>query len=74
MAVCSFCGREIPPGTGKMYVTKTGRVYHFCSRKCEKNMLKLKRVPRETAWTEAARLEKEKALRAREKHAVEKTE
>ncbi len=68
MAVCSFCGREIPPGTGKMYVAKTGRVFHFCSRKCEKNMLKLGRVARETRWTVAARIEKEKALKAQARH------
>ena len=39
------------PGTGKMFVTKEGRVYDFCSSKCEKNMLKLNRKPRTTRWT-----------------------
>jgi len=68
MVQCSFCGREIPRGTGKMYVTKTGRIYYFCSRRCEKNLLKLGRVPRETRWTVAGREEKEKALRAQARH------
>ena len=49
--VCSFCGGEIEPGTGKMYVKKDATVYYFCSNKCQKNMIKLKRVPRRTRWT-----------------------
>ncbi len=49
--VCSFCGYEIEPGTGKMYVRRDGRVFYFCSGKCEKNMLKLKRKARKLKWT-----------------------
>ena len=56
--VCAFCGREIEPGTGKIYVTRDGHVYYFCSSKCQKNMLKLGRVPRRVRWTEAYRKEK----------------
>ncbi|MCS7121462.1 MAG: 50S ribosomal protein L24e [Archaeoglobaceae archaeon] len=48
---CSFCGYEIEPGTGKMLVMRDGRILYFCSRKCEKNMLKLKRNPRKLKWT-----------------------
>ncbi len=47
---CSFCGREIRPGTGKMYVRNDGRVFYFCSSKCEKNMIKLGRIPRKVKW------------------------
>ena len=46
MRTCSFCGKEIEEGTGKMYVKKDGSIYFFCSSKCEKNMIKLGRVPR----------------------------
>uniref|UniRef100_A0A7C3RG71 Large ribosomal subunit protein eL24 n=1 Tax=Archaeoglobus fulgidus TaxID=2234 RepID=A0A7C3RG71_ARCFL len=53
--VCSFCGYEIEPGTGKMYVRRDGRVLYFCSGKCEKNMLKLKRKPRKLKWTKYSR-------------------
>jgi large subunit ribosomal protein L24e len=60
--VCSFCGREIEPGTGKMYVLKNGTVLYFCSSKCQKNMIKLHRVPRRVRWTEAYRKEKEVRL------------
>ncbi len=49
--VCSFCGEEIEPGTGKMFVKRDGKVLYFCSRKCEKNMLELGRNPRKLKWT-----------------------
>ncbi|MBN1502974.1 50S ribosomal protein L24e [Candidatus Woesearchaeota archaeon] len=51
MARCSFCGEQIEPGTGKMFVKKDAKIFYFCSRKCEKNLLKLKRKPRTTRWT-----------------------
>ena len=51
MPVCSFCGEDIKKGTGKLFVYKTGKQLWFCSNKCEKNMLKLKRKPRTTKWT-----------------------
>lgn len=34
-----------------MYVRRDGRIFYFCSGKCEKNMLKLKRNPRKLKWT-----------------------
>lgn len=48
---CSFCGNDIEPGTGKMYVKKDGTRYLFCSGKCQKNMVNLKRVNRNVRWT-----------------------
>jgi len=51
MAKCSFCGESIEKGTGKIYVKKDGKVLHFCSNKCEKNMLKLKRKAANLKWT-----------------------
>lgn len=48
---CSFCGTKIEPGTGKIYVKKEGNVFHFCTGKCKKNMIDLKRKDRETRWT-----------------------
>ncbi len=58
MVKSSFSGKEIPPGTGVMYVKKDGKVLYFLNRKEEKNMLKLGRKPRTTAWTEEYRKEK----------------
>ena len=52
--LCSYCGEEIEPGTGKMFVRKDGTVFFFCSSKCQKNLLKLGRVPRKIRWTRAA--------------------
>ena len=48
---CSFCNNEIPKGAGTMYVKVSGQIMYFCSSKCEKNMLKLNRIPREQKWT-----------------------
>lgn len=48
---CSFCGFNIPAGTGKIYAKKTGEVYYLCSNKCEKNLFKLERNPRNVQWT-----------------------
>lgn len=48
---CSFCGNDIEPGTGTMYVKKDGTVYYFCSSKCQKNLLKLRRDPKKVRWT-----------------------
>ena len=48
---CSFCGQDIEPGTGKLYIKKDGTKYHFCSNKCQKNMINLKRVNRNVRWT-----------------------
>ncbi|MEM5782605.1 MAG: 50S ribosomal protein L24e, partial [Candidatus Aenigmatarchaeota archaeon] len=36
---CSFCGNEIEKGTGTMFVKNDGKIFFFCSSKCEKNML-----------------------------------
>jgi large subunit ribosomal protein L24e len=59
--VCTFCGDEIEPGTGKMYIKKDGVVYNFCSSKCYKNLVILGRVPRRTTWTRY--YEREKSIR-----------
>ena len=52
MPKCTFCKKEIRPGTGKMYVKKEGKIIYICSAKCEKNMLKLKRKALSLKWTE----------------------
>ena len=45
MAKCSFCNIDIEKGTGKIVVSSAGKIRNFCSMKCEKNMIKLKRKP-----------------------------
>jgi large subunit ribosomal protein L24e len=56
---CSFCGVNIPQGTGKIYVKKSGKLFYFCSSKCEKQILKLDHKPREVKWTREARKAKD---------------
>ncbi|MFT4311303.1 MAG: 50S ribosomal protein L24e [Candidatus Woesearchaeota archaeon] len=51
MRICEFTKREIPPGKGKMFVKKDGKVLYFYDGKAEKNFLKLKRKSRTTKWT-----------------------
>jgi len=58
MTQCTFCGREIRSGTGKKFVKTSGKVLSFCSNKCEKNMLKLKRKPIKKQWTATSRKER----------------
>ena len=60
MPKCTFCGRSIPKGTGKMFVYSSGKIDYFCSMKCEKNTLKLKRKPVLVRWTEKFRQEHQK--------------
>jgi large subunit ribosomal protein L24e len=48
---CNFCGEKIEPGTGRMYIKRDSHIFYFCSSKCYKNMIELKRVPRKTRWS-----------------------
>jgi large subunit ribosomal protein L24e len=62
--VCTFCGVEIEPGTGRMYVRKDGVTYNFCSSKCFKNLVELGRVPRRVTWTRHYEREKQVRLKS----------
>ena len=57
---CSFTGKPIPPGTGMMYVKKTGQVLYFINSKAKKNYLNLGRVRALGEWTDTARKMREK--------------
>ena len=57
--ICTFCGDEIEPGTGRMYIKKDGVIFHFCTSKCFKNLVILRRVPRRTTWTRYYEREKQ---------------
>lgn len=50
---CSFCSKELPKGKGMIFVQPTGKTFYFCSKKCEKNLLKLGRDPRKFKWANA---------------------
>lgn len=40
---CSYCSGEVPKGSGIMYVYKNGTVNYYCSSKCYKSDIILKR-------------------------------
>lgn len=46
---CTFCGKEIEPGTGTMMVTRD-TVLRFDSRKCKRSH-EMKRDARKLKWT-----------------------
>ncbi len=60
MVKCTFCGRAIKEGTGKMFVYASGKIDHYCSNKCEKNLHKLRRKPLVIKWTETYQKEHKK--------------
>ena len=51
---CDYCGSDIEPGTGTMFVHTDGRVVHYCSSKCENNA-DLGRASRDLEWTQEGR-------------------
>ncbi|WP_424003948.1 50S ribosomal protein L24e [Haloarcula salina] len=51
---CDYCGADIEPGTGTMFVHKDGATTHFCSSKCENNA-DLGREARNLEWTASGR-------------------
>lgn len=73
MVKCVYCGCEEPPYKGIHRITNDGAVQYFCSSKCRKNALKLRRDRRRLKWTEAYRiaLAKTRAAAAREAESQE---
>ena len=54
MVDCTYCKKKIERGTGKLYITKQGKQFWYCSKKCEVNQQKLKRSPLKTNWVRKA--------------------
>ena len=52
MVKCSFCSGQIEKGTGKMFIQSTGKIFYYCSSKCQKNQQKLGRDPRNFKWAQ----------------------
>ncbi len=61
MAKCSFCGKDESAHKGLHLIRNEGIVSYFCSSKCRKNALKLRRDKRKVRWTEAFHIVREKA-------------
>ena len=51
MAKCSFCGKEIPQGRGKVFAKNDGKVFRFCNSKCNKNF-NMGRQGKSVKWTD----------------------
>ena len=49
MPSCTFCEKTFN-AKGKMHVKSNGKLFYFCSSKCEKNMLGLGRKPAKIEW------------------------
>lgn len=65
MPRCTFCGRDLEKGTGKMFIYNSGKIDYFCSRTCEKQLHKLKRTPLQVRWTAHYRREHGKTVSRR---------
>ncbi len=65
---CSFCGTDIEPGTGSIYVKNDGSLFYLCSSKCRRSQTILKRTARRLKWTEVY----EERLRRRAQSAKKK--
>ncbi len=53
MTKCVFCGRDEHSFRGLHLIKNIGTVEYYCSSKCRKNAIKLKRDKRKRKWTEA---------------------
>ncbi len=40
---CAYCSTEIKKGTGTMFVYNTGLIKYYCSSRCFKNDVQMKR-------------------------------
>jgi len=72
MPKCAFCGKQFVKGTGLLFVKKDGTAFFYCSSKCKKNSLTLKRSPHAVKWTETYQNAKQTAKKT-EKKAVKRT-
>lgn len=59
---CNYCNKEIPLGTGILFVKKDGTAYNLCSSKCEKNLFKLNRKASKVKWVTKSKANKELKL------------
>lgn len=77
MTKCVFCGSEESPYKGVHQIGNDGSMRFYCSSKCRRNALNLKRDRNKLKWTEGYRItkarnaENEKRLEAK---AAEKKE
>lgn len=71
LAKCVFCGKEQEDFKGNYYIKNDGTMNYFCTSKCQKSQLKLKRDKKRFRWTERFHIMREKRIN-REKERAEK--
>lgn len=59
MAKCTICRTNIQKGSGKMYVKNDGKIFHFCSSKCQKNF-NMGRESKNLKWAFSEKKQKKK--------------
>lgn len=64
MVKCVFCGKEESPYKGVHLIGNDGFIKFFCSSKCRRNALNLKRDKKKLKWTEAYRINKERTAKS----------
>ncbi len=67
MTKCVFCGKDESSYKGVSLIKNDGTISFFCSGKCRKNALSLKRDRNKLKWTEAYRINLQKAAAKAEK-------
>jgi len=72
MVKCVFCGKEEHSFKGIHLIGNDGSINYFCSSKCRKNALKLKRDRRKFKWTLAHKEERKKTIVKEAKKAADK--
>ena len=76
MPACSFCKRNYEWPRGLSLFLNDGRTLYFCSSKCRKNMLNLKRDNRKVRWVvkDKNKTAKEEKVKKEAKSTLEKKE
>ena len=67
IAKCVFCGFEQEDFKGTYFIKNDGNVHYYCSGKCLKNNLHLRRDKKKARWTEAHKILKSNMKEAKYK-------
>jgi large subunit ribosomal protein L24e len=57
MPRCSFCKKNYEFPIGLTYILNDGNIMYFCSSKCRKNKLKLRRDNKKVNWIRKSPIE-----------------
>jgi len=60
MPRCSFCKQNYEFPKGLTLILNDGNILYFCSSKCRKNALKLRRDSKKLKWTKKSEIKEEK--------------